>query len=179
MITVLMEDCNGFSQDLYKKLIDSLQLHMVECTCGRKGCLIFFGHYRRKVKYLSNTIRICVQRVCCKECGKTNALIPSLLVPYSQIPLRDQQEIMYAMDSASSPEPVMERNNLIDENHIKYIFSQFKKHWKQRLLSLGLSLLDNLTSPCLYAFSRQFMQIHRTRNRLCSFTNTPLPDSIP
>ena len=179
MITVLMEDCNGFSQDLYKKLIDGLQLHMVECTCGKKGCLIFFGHYRRTVKYLSNTIRLCIQRVCCKECGKTNALLPSLLVPYSQIPLRDQQEILHAMACGSSPEPVMERNNLVDENHIKYIFSQFKKHWRQRLLSLGLSLLDDLTSPCLETFLRQFMQIHRTRNRLCSFTNTPLPDSAP
>ena len=179
MITVLMEDCNGFSQDLYKKLTDNLQLHLVECTCGRKGGLIFFGHYRRRVKYLSNMLHICIQRVCCKECRKTNALIPSLLVPYSQIPLRDQQEILHAMDSASSPEPVMERNNLIDENHIKYIFSQFKKHWKQRLLSLSLSLLEELTSPCLEVFSRQFMQIHRTRNKLCSFTNTPLHDIVP
>lgn len=179
MITVLMEDCNGFSQDLYIKLIDGLQMHMVECTCGKKGCLILFGHYRRTVKYLSNAIRLRVQRVYCRECGKTNALLPSLLVPYSQIPKRDQQEILYAMDSGSSPEPVMERNNLIDENNIKYIFSQFKKHWKQRLLSLELSLRENLTSPCLYAFSRQFMQIHRTRNKLCSFTNMTLPDTVP
>ena len=174
-----MDDCNGISQDLYKKLIDCLQLHMVECTCGKRGCLIFFGHYQRTVKYLSNTVCLYIQRVFCKECGKTNALIPSLLVPYSQIPLRDQQEILHAMDSGSSPEPVMERNSLIDENHVKYIASQFKKHWKQRLLSLGLSLLDDLTSPCLYAFLRQFMQIHRTRNKLCSFTNTPLPDTAP
>lgn len=177
MITVLMDDCNGFSQDLYKNLIDSLQLHLIECTCGKKGCLIFFGHYRRSVKYLSHTIHLHIQRVCCKECGKTNALLPSLLVPYSQIPLRDQQELLHAINSGSSPEPVMERNNLIDENHVKYIFSQFKKHWKQRLLSLGVSLLEDLTPPCLAAFSRQFMQIHRTRNKLCPFTNTPLPDT--
>ena len=179
MITVLMDECNGFSQDLYKKLIDSLQMHMVECTCGKKGCLILFGHYRRTVKYLSNAIRLCVQRVYCKECGKTNALLPSLLVPYSQIPRQDQQEILHDMNNGSSPEPVMERNTLIDENNIKYIFSQFKKHWEQRLLSLGLSLLDDLTSPCLEVFLRQFMQIHRTRNKLCSFTNTPLPDTAP
>ena len=152
MITVLMEDCNEFSQDLYKSLIASLQLHMVECTCGRKGCLILFGHYRRTVKYLSNTIRLCVQRVCCKECGRTNALLPSLLVPYSQIPRQDQQEILQAINSGSSPEPVMERNTLIDENNIKYIFSQFKKHWEQRLLSLGLSLLDDLTPHAWRSF---------------------------
>ena len=179
MITVLMDDCNGFSQDLYKSLIDSLQLHMVECTCGKNGCLIFFGHYHRLVKYLSNTVHLYIQRVFCKECGKTNALLPSILVPYSQIPLPDQQEILHAMDSGLSPELVMERNNLVDENHIKYIFSQFKKHWKQRLRSLGLFLTDDLTSPCLMVFSRQFMQIHRTRNKLCSFANTPLPDTIP
>lgn len=178
MITVPLDDCNDFSQDSYKKLIGSLKLHMVECTCTKKGCLIFFGHYYRTVKYLSHTIRLCIQRVYCKKCEKTNALFPSLLVPYSQIPLRDQQEILQAMDTGSSPELVMERNNLIDENHIKYLFSQFKKHWKQRLLSLGLSILDDLTPPCLSAFSRQFMQIHRTRNILCSFTNTPLPDTV-
>lgn len=177
MITVLMDDCNGFSQDLYKKRIDCLQLHMVECTCGKKGCLIFYGHYHRTVKYLSTEIYLRIQRVFCKECGKTNGLIPSFLVPYSQIPLNDQQEILQAMESGSSPVPVLERNDLIDENNAKYIFAQFRKHWKQRILSLGLSLRDSLVSPCLAAFSRQFMQIHRTRNKLCPLTNTPLPDS--
>ena len=30
----------------------------------------------------------------CSFCGKTHALIPSLIVPYSQIPREDQQEIL-------------------------------------------------------------------------------------
>lgn len=176
MITVLMDDCNGFSQDLYDKLINSLQLHMVECTCGKKGCLIFYGHYKRNFKYFSDMIRLSVQRVWCKACRKANSLLPSPALPYSQIPCRDQQEIIHAVSSGASPVPVMLRNNLIDENHVKYILRMFKQHWKQRILSLGLPVTDHLTVPCLSAFSRQFMQIHRTRNKLCTFTNTPLPD---
>ena len=68
--------------------------------------------------------------------------------------------------------PVMENNILIDENNIKYIIRQFKKYWKQKLLSASLGILDDLTVPCLAVYSRQFMQIHRTRNKLCTCTNT-------
>lgn len=172
MITVLFKDCNSFSQDSYDLAIDELQLHMVKCTCGRSGCLIRYGHYPRQMKLMSDLLCLIVQRVWCKECGTSHALIPSLLVPYSQIPLDDQQEILECVENGLSPEPVMDRNILIDENHVKYIVRQFRRHWEQRILSLGLSLSDHLTIPSLTAFSRQFMQVHRTRNILFSPTNT-------
>ena len=173
MITVLIDACNGFSQASYDSAIDSLQLHGVECSCGQKGCLIRYGHYHRRVKYFSRLLDIVVQRVLCSECGVTHALIPSPLVPYSQVTLDDQLEILRRYESRGSVEAVMERNLLIDENNIKYVIRQFRRHWKQRILSLGLCLADALTVPCLQAFSRQFMQIHRTSNILCSVTNTP------
>lgn len=144
---------------------------MVECTCGKKGCLIRYGHYRRYVKFMSVLIELCVQRVWCKECETSHALLPSLIVPYSQIPLKDQQEILACADSGKVPEAVMERNFLVDENHVKYLLRQFKKHWKERLASLRLSLLDHLTIPCLDTYSMQFMQIHGTPNKLCTLTN--------
>lgn len=173
MITVFFEDCNSFSQDSYDLVLDQLQLHMVKCTCGKSGCLIRYGHYRRYVKFMSDLLCLTVQRVWCKECRTSHALIPSVLVPYSQIPLRDQQEILELMEKGVSPEPVMDRNILIDENNVKYIVRQFRRHWEQRILSLGLSLSDHLTIPSLAAFSRQFMQIHRTRNIFCTSTNMP------
>lgn len=173
MITVLFKNCNSFSQNSYDMAMDQLQLHMVKCTCGRSGCLIRYGHYRRHVKIMSDLLCLIVQRVRCKECGTSHALIPSVLVPYSQIPLGDQQEILERVENGVSPEPVLNRNILIDENNVKYIIRQFRQHWKQRILSLGLSLSDPLTVPSLAAFSRQFMQIHRTRNILFSPTNMP------
>lgn len=173
MITVLFEDCKDFSQDLYDQTIGQLQLHRMECTCGRKGCLIRYGHYKRYVKFMSCFILLCVQRVWCKECETSHALLPSLLVPYSRIPLKDQQEILACRNIGQNPESVMERNFLVDENHIKYILRQFKKHWKERLATLRLSLLDPLTVPCLDFYSMQFMQIRGTPNKLYTQTNIP------
>lgn len=173
MITVLFKNCNSFSQNSYDMAMDQLQLHMVKCTCGKSGCLIRYGHYRRHVKIMSDLLCLIVQRVRCKECGTSHALIPSVLVPYSQIPLEDQQEILECVENGVSPEPVMDRNILIDENNVKYIIRQYRRHWEQRILSLRLSLSDHLTVPSLAAFSRQFMQIHRTRNILFSSTNMP------
>ena len=172
MITVLFKDCNSFSQDSYDQTIRQLQLHMVQCTCGKKGCLIRHGHYKRHVKYLSELVPLVVQRVLCKECGTSHALLPSILVPYSQIPLGDQQEILGCVVAGTPPDPVMDRNYLIDESNVKYIIRQFRRHWKQRILSLGLSLSDSLAVPCLTAYLRQFMQIHRTRNLLFCAANT-------
>lgn len=172
MITVFIKECNQFSQESYDQAIAGVQIHMVECTCGKRGCLIFYGHYVRNVKFLSELIPLSVQRVYCRECHTTHALLPSLIVPYSQIPLADQQEILDDISKRRSPDAVMERNLLIDENNIKYIVRQYRRHWEQRLLAVGLTLRDSLTIPCLHAYLRQFMQIHRTRNILCTSTNT-------
>ena len=172
MITVIFKECNGFSQKEYDCMVDGLQLFQVECTCGKKGCLIRYGHYRRSVKLNSAMVRLSIQRVFCTECGVSHALIPSILVPYSHVPLHDQQQILDRAEKGKDMEPVMENNLLIDENNVKYIIRQFKRHWKQRLLSAALAIMDDLAQPCLSLYSRQFMQIHRTRNKLCTCTNT-------
>ena len=169
MITVIFKDCNHFSQKVYDRMIVGLQLFQAQCTCGKKGCLI---RYDRYVKLNSDLVRLSIQRVFCTECGASHALIPSILVPYSQIPLHDQQQILDHAEKGQDMEPIMENNLLIDENNIKYIIRQFKKHWKQRLLSAALNILDDLTASCLAVYSRQFMQVHRTRNKLCTCTNT-------
>ncbi len=172
MITVIVQDDNPISQEFYDKVIADVQLHAVTCTCGKRGCLIRYGHYTRTVKYRSESILLSVQRVMCLECHTTHAILLSLIVPYSQIPLEDQQKILKDISDGRSPESVMDRNLLIDENNVKYIIRQYRMHWKQRLLSIGMTLRDSLTVPCLQAFFRQFMQIHRTRNQICPFTNT-------
>lgn len=172
MITALNEEFNGFSQESYDSVVNNLQLHTVKCTCGKKGCLIRYGHYHRHVKYLSELLKLRIQRVLCTQCGKTHALMLSSLVPYSQVAKEDQQEILDCVEKGTSPQDVMLRNFLIDENTVKYIIRQFRKHWKQRILSLGLTLSDALTVPCLHTFGRQFMQVHKTCNILYSSTNT-------
>lgn len=148
-------------------MIRLIQLHMVKCTCGKSGCLIFYGHYKRNVKFMSELIPLSIQRVRCRECGHTHALIPSNLVPYSQIPLTDHREIICCCSRNRPVDHILHRNYLIDESSVKYIFRQFRRHWEQRLRSIRVEPEDdNLVTQCFSFYSRQFMQIHRTRNIL-------------
>lgn len=166
MITVYGWNCNAFSQESYNQMLDSLELQMVTCSCGKSGCLIRYGFYHRMLRFLCVLLHLRIQRVFCKECRRTHAVLPSVIVPYSGIPIHDQQEIIAIHSQGQVPNEVMERNDLIDENNIKHILSQFRKHWKERIASLCLDVLEDLTVPCLSNYSMQFMQIHRIRNKL-------------
>lgn len=167
MITFFSEDCKDFSQDIYDSWLDCLPFHRLPCSsCGKVGCLIRYGRYSRKIRFYSKVLSIYVQRSQCKECRVTHALLPSFIVPCSQIPLHDQQEILSLHQQGLPVRPVLERNDLVDENHVKYIISQFRLHWQQRIKSLGLLLTDKLIQPCFSAYSRQFMQVRRIPNKL-------------
>jgi len=56
----------------------------------------------------------------------------------------------------------------IDENNIKSVLRAFRRHWKERLRSEGISLTPVLAliAQCFSFYSAQFMQIHRTCNTL-------------
>lgn len=164
MITIPAKDCNSFSQDAYDEMIGILQFHQLQCKCGHCGCLIRYGHYERHLRLFGVFIPLSIQRVRCKDCGKTHAIIPSLIVPYSQVPLEDQQEILERKEKGESVSPVMERNILIDESLVRHIIKRFRVHWKERILALMLTLLDDLVEPCLSTYGLQFMQVHRTWN---------------
>lgn len=93
MITIFVRDCNQISQSFYDSVIYDLQLHQLTCSCSHSACLSVHGYYKRTVKLSSGAIRLRVCRVKCSECGATHALLLSSMVPYSQIPLSDQQRI--------------------------------------------------------------------------------------
>ena len=107
MITVLLKNLNAISQKSYDGIVGSIQLFNVTCTCGTKGCLIRYGHYHRHVKLSSSLISLRIQRVWCKHCGTSHAILLSALVPYSQIILDDQQQILLCLENRTYavPEP--------------------------------------------------------------------------
>lgn len=164
MITVFVEDSNPFSQEIYDKLVDSLQLHTLSCSCGRTGCMKKYGHYQRTFKHRSGSFRLKVQRLIC-SCTKTHAVLVSIIVPYQQIPRDDQQQILSDVEQGRSPSHIMEENPGIDENNIISILRNYRKHWKERLRSLGLGLSDELVKLCFQNYSRQFLQIKTTPNK--------------
>lgn len=172
MLTIFVRDCNQISQSYYDSFIDRVPLHQLTCSCSHSACLSVHGYYRRGVKLSSGTVRLRILRVRCSVCGATHAILPASLVPYSQIPLTDQQQICLNYENGSSSASVCEYNPSIDENNIKSILRSYRNRWREMLRSLRISLtpLSCLIRSCFADYSLQFMQIHRTANRL--FVNT-------
>lgn len=168
MITVQTKNYNLISQDFYNKTINSLDLNLIPCTCGHSGCLIRYGSYKRNIQLADRVLTLSVVRVYCKSCGHTHALLLSSMVPYSQIPLSIHIRLIDAHERKIPPQSVLTDQCCIDENNWKSILRNYRLHWKQRLLSIGCFPADisSLVPKCFSFFSRQFMQIKTTRNKL-------------
>lgn len=66
---------------------DITNLHQQSCPCCyAKNQLIKYGTYQRNISILVDenieNYRVSVQRIMCKSCGHTHALLPNFVVPY-------------------------------------------------------------------------------------------------
>ena len=163
MIMIMDKGCNPVCEEIYKKIIAGLGLHQLTCTCKRTGTFTKYGTYSRKLRYGDEAQEISIQRVICSECGRTHALLPSSIVPYAQIPLREQVIIIEHYEDQADMEQFLQENLSIDENNVKSVTMRYRKHWLQRILSESIprAPLDDLVRRCFLAFSRQFMQIRK------------------
>jgi len=157
-----------YSQDDYDCMIEHVPFHRLSCTCGRKSNLVKHGYYKRSIKSSMTSEKIKFLRVKCTSCGKTHAILPAWVVPYSQIPFQDHLNIIKAHLSAAAFKGIMQAKPCIDESNIQYLVLQFKKHWKERLTAFKIPLSEGLCEKCFRIFGRQFMQIKCTPNILFS-----------
>lgn len=168
MITILVDKSKSFSQKSYNKFIDEHPFHKLSCTCKQKGGLIKHGYYIRSIKSPEGLMKLSILRVYCKSCKKTHAILPSWIIPYSNILFHDQVAIIHSYLNHLSYEPIMLSNLLIDESNIRYVIYQYLAHWKERIASFSGAVNSSLTKSCFKHFSRQFMQIKCTPNILFS-----------
>ena len=168
MITIETEYCNPISQIFYDNVVSSIDLALLPCTCGHSGCLIWYGSYSRKIRQGDSVLLLRVARVFCNSCGHSHAILLSQIVPYSQIPLPVQASIALAYENGSGYREILARQSFIDENTISSILRSYRQHWRERLASgqLRLSSLWDLVRGCFALYSRPFMQIKTTRNKL-------------
>ena len=168
MITITVPFDKPLNQNTYENLINTLQFHQLQCTCGRSGCLTIHGRYTRSLKEEDSEITLSICRVKCSHCGRTHALLPSQLVPYSQVSLQEQAAILSAYEDSGDFEQIMERTPSIDENLIASIIRRYVKHWMQKIRSfrVELSFPPRLVKQCFSLFRNQFMQIRQTPNIL-------------
>ena len=110
MIILKVEKENSvISQETYDSIIRSIDIHSLECTCGRHD-MVVHSYYSRNIKNESGVIKLDILRVKCKECGKTHAVLLSLIVPYQSVELEIQIQILKDEDV----ETLMVNNEAID-----------------------------------------------------------------
>ena len=177
MITISCTGYDSFSQRYYDDLIARLDLNTLSCSCGCTGKLIYYGVYIRSVKSEHKHIRLRVRRVYCTHCSRTHAIMPSVIVPYSQFLINDHVSVISSYENRSpSLIEIMDNNNCLDENNAAYIIKSYRKHWKRFIDDAKINLFSNdLVDICFSFFSRQFMQI-KTIPNLLNYTadNQPL-----
>jgi hypothetical protein len=168
MITLFTENINALSQESYNSLILDTPIFLLTCTCGQSGCLTRHGSYHRNVKLPEIMIRLKIKRVRCKTCGATHALLPSSIIPYSQISLADHLSIIEHHNGSSGFGDFLTLSWTVDENNIASVIRRYRKFWEQRLISgdIILTPVKCLIKNCFSLFGRQFMQIKNTRNKL-------------
>lgn len=95
MITLFYENDKLFNQDTYDNIISQIDLFTLECpTCHHSGCLIKHARYNRTFRVSHSIITVKITRVLCKECGHTHAILLCDFIPYSQILIDDQLDIL-------------------------------------------------------------------------------------
>lgn len=168
MITIMMPFGKPLTQKSYENTINQLQFHQLTCTCGMSGTLTVHGYYTRRLKTEDHEISLKICRVKCSHCNKTHALLPSLIVPYSQVSLEDHISIIQTYEGTKKFTDIMDTTPSIDENLIASIIRRYVSHWLQKLRSFHLKLLpaDRLVKKCFSLFMNQFMQIRQTPNIL-------------
>lgn len=177
MVTLNNTNFNIFNQRQYEKLISSQEYMNISCSCGSKGNYVVHAYYYRCIKAPFFKLRLRILRVRCLICGKTHAVLPIGIVPYSQVPLLTQLNIIKVIGTTSSLKKILAHHPELDESDIYRICSRYMTHWRERLRSSLLDIVSLLETPlklvqfCFSEFKRNFMQIKRTYNSIGSYNH--------
>lgn len=161
MIIIHCDEVNEVSQKYYDKLISLIDLLLLICPhCSHTGVTVHC-YYDRLVKTKNGIFKLLVLRVRCRFCKKTHAILPDAIVPYSSVTLEDTITIILSESSESNENP-LQKNLFLDYSDVYRVRRNFKKFWKDRLVSFGLQIDNQISQRCIETFRRQFMQIHCT-----------------
>lgn len=154
MILCSFNNFKFIDQKSYHLFLSGIDLGSLVCPkCGQRH-LIGYGYYTRSFITASTTVQLDIQRVFCKHCHSTHALLPTFLVPYSRFPVHVLSDIII-----NDPERMMILYQ-ISMKAVRRIRSMFHQVWS-RLLPSGWRSLSTteITAFCCSRFERQFMQV--------------------
>lgn len=157
MITLKVEKINSeFNQKFYDDCISQIDIHTLSCSCNSHDNVIH-GYYQRKVRTDKGNIMLRVIRVRCKNCGKTHAVLISLIIPYKSVSLKTSIRIIRRENIKS----LMIDNNEIDEQVIYRIRKVFNERYKKWMSLSKITFEDDLVLKSYIDFKSNFLQVRK------------------
>ena len=152
MIIVHCTDVKELTQKSYDEMTDSLHLELMKCPfCHHVGFYVN-SYYERSVDDGEDSFRLLVKQIICPECGKTHAILPDTIIPYSKYTIH----VVHAIVTKDRPVQIFQN---IPRDTIWWIIAMFTRRWKQRLLSQNIPLEDSpvsISKQCIKAFNLEF-----------------------
>lgn len=143
MITLKLKKINKNHNESIKDLETIINLPSLICPCCNSMQIIKYGFYKRFFIFLINGIvcyeQIKIQRVKCKSCGRTHALLPTFIIPYKQYSLDLISVILLKLETETY-EKVSNRYNI----NVRYL-ANFKKKYVTKHKPRCQTAFNNLT----------------------------------
>ena len=167
MISLKVDDLKEkLNQQLYDDYINFIDIHSLSCTCGNHDNVIH-GYYKRKVRTDKGNIKLKIVRIKCKCCGKTHAVLLSLIIPYKSVCLSTSIRII-KKDNIDS---LMIDNIQIDEQVMFRIRKVFNEKYKKWMSLSKLTFNDDLVFKSFIDFKSNFLQVRKgAYNLICDST---------
>lgn len=191
MIILYSKKSNTNFKKILQNYLNIVNFGLLECPNCHSNDIIKWGFYERGILFFSNTEQsnveydyLKVQRVRCKSCGKTHALLPIGIIPYKQLSFEIVISVI-AEIASTNIEKAFPIFNFISEYTIKKLWIDFKKkHFpllttltKTRNVLNAISLIkENINTQLdyIYNYKRVFMQIKLTSVNITQI-HAPLP----
>jgi len=176
MIILYSEKSNTKFKETIQNYLNTVNFGVLECPNCHSHDICRWGFYYRNVVFFSDESKssfefdvIKIQRVRCKSCGKTHALLPIGIIPYRQLTSEVVIEVIISI-SSTSIEIAFSKFNYIGESTIKKLWLDFKKkHFSllstltkiRNILNSIYMINDNIHTQVsyIYNYKRTFMQI--------------------
>lgn len=158
MIRLFSQLCKRFKEISFKNeitvfdnYVNSLNIDALTCPfCGAKHSLAPFGSYNRHlVTYDNNTAQdniISIPRYICSSCGRTHAILPSVIIPYMSFSFNFTISIIhdYLVHKFNSIQGMCEHYGIAISTFYR-ILKKFKEHKQIWLGLLEDKLISNLS----------------------------------
>ncbi|MGM9971143.1 MAG: DUF6431 domain-containing protein [Anaeroplasmataceae bacterium] len=149
----------NYSVENYNNIF--INISNIKCSCGCVGSCIKYGKYKRKYLKNGKKLIIFIQRIYCKVCQRTHAILPSNIVPYKLVLFDDLIEVI------ESYEEEIEITDPSEKRIIK-TYNEWKERLKKMIIRFNRDDIDKIIFFSALNYKMGFMQEKRKIYRIKS-----------